>query len=243
MTERAPVTVVGLDAAGRSLLTFVLAHGEDPETGLRRRGVDPTGPLRATGSTSPHAVTLEYRVTGGSVPPEPVPTRVRVDPDLVRRRGETATAYQRVAVYAVARSPHGVLLTQNSARTSTPGRWSLPGGGMDPGELPEQSLHREVWEETGQHVVTAGLAAVTSQHWVGRAPHGRLEDFHAVRIVYWADCAAPTDPVVHDADGTTVAAAWVPVERLEVIGLTTAWADLLPRLVTGLTAPPPGSAR
>lgn len=30
--------------------------------------------------------------------------------------------------------------------------FQLPGGGIDPGEHPIQSLHREVWEETGWHI-------------------------------------------------------------------------------------------
>ena len=69
-------------------------------------------------------------------------------------------------------------------------------------------------EETGQVVEVTGVAAVTTRHWVGRAPNGRLEDFHAVRLVYRATCPDPTDPVVHDADGTTSAAAWFPVDAL-----------------------------
>ena len=59
------------------------------------------------------------------------------------------------------------------------------------------------------------LIDVQSQHWVGRAPSGRLEDFHAVRIVYAARCPDPTDPVVHDVGGSTSAARWVPRGELK----------------------------
>ena len=110
-----------------------------------------------------------------------------------------------MAVYAVLRSDRGLLLTQMSDRTNARGAWGLAGGGLDAGEDPEAALHREVWEESGQRVDRLEPWRVTTSHWVGRAPSGRLEDFHAVRVVYAAWCAEPTDPVVHDVGGTTQA--------------------------------------
>jgi ADP-ribose pyrophosphatase YjhB (NUDIX family) len=144
--------------------------------------------------------------------------------------GEEPVVRQRVAVYAVVRSARGVLLAENSVLTNAAGTWGLAGGGLDDGELPEAALHREVWEETGQVVDVAGVAAVTTRHWVGRAPDGRLEDFHAVRLIYRATCPEPTDPVVHDADGTTSAAAWFPVDALADLPLAVWTREVLAHL-------------
>ena len=106
---------------------------------------------------------------------------------------EVGEPYQRVAAYAVVTSARGVLLTQFNAQTHVPGDWGLPGGGLDDGESPVDGVHREVWEETGQRIELGALLTVQSQHWVGRAPSGMLEDFHAVRIVYAATCPEPAE--------------------------------------------------
>ncbi|WP_406832051.1 NUDIX domain-containing protein [Pedococcus sp. KACC 23699] len=143
-------------------------------------------------------------------PADPVPT----DPGLVVEPGEAAQAYQRTAAYGVVTSERGVLLTELSALTSSPGRWTLPGGGLDPGEEPVAALHREVWEESGQRVEGVRLLEAHTSHWIGRAPSRRLEDFHAIRIVYAAWCPSPTDPVVHDVGGSTESVRWVRVEDL-----------------------------
>ena len=145
-----------------------------------------------------------------------------------------------MAVYAWCRSVRGLLLTQFSDRTNVAGQWGPPGGGLDAGELPEPALHREVFEETGQHIEVERFLGVREAHWVGRAPSGRLEDFHAVRLIYLARCLDPSDPVVHDVGGTTMSAAWVPFEAIDQQALARIWglilADHLDAVATALSA-------
>ena len=102
---------------------------------------------------------------------------------------------QRVAAYAVVRrggstTDRGeVLLTRLSARAAHPGRWALPGGGIDHGERPAAALVREVREECGVECVVGDLLDVHDLHFSGTAPSGRLEDYHGVHLVFSATVA------------------------------------------------------
>ncbi|GAA2739834.1 hypothetical protein GCM10009867_37510 [Pedococcus aerophilus] len=203
--------VNGLAPDGQEV-SFVLGHGADPVRELARSGWAVTELLDALRDDD-GSLALRYAIRPApsvDVEPAPVPT----DPGLVVEPGEVAEPYQRTAAYGVVTSERGVLLTELSALTSAPGRWALPGGGLDPGEAPLAALHREIWEESGQVVQDVRLLEARTSHWIGRAPSGRLEDFHAVRIVYAAWCPTPTDPVVHDVGGSTESVRWVAVEDL-----------------------------
>ena len=218
--------IVGVDASGAERVREQLAHGDDPVRLLARHGYTTNGPVSVVAEADPHTVTVVYEVSKGF-------GRIGDDDDVPRDEGlelgpgEEPVVLQRVAVYAIVRSSRGVLLAENSALTNAAGTWGLPGGGLDPGEQPEAALHREVWEETGQRVDIDRIGTVTTRHWVGRAPSGRLEDFHAVRLVYRGTCPAPTDPVVHDVDGTTAASAWFAPWELDGLSLAVGTRELL----------------
>ena len=94
-------------------------------------------------------------------------------------------------------------------------------------EDPVDAVLREVVEETAQDVDVLDLVAVSSGHWIGRSPRGDVEDFHAVRLIYTATCAAPGDPQVIDVGGTTESARWVPLAHWDSIGWTTGWRDVI----------------
>ncbi len=208
-----------------------LRHGGDPAQELRRRGWTPVALADVTGTLgSAGGLTLHYVVRGSGAGQEPLLVEaVPTDPDLVRAEGEEPHVHQRAAAYGVVRSDRGLLLTSLSATTNAPGLWTLPGGGLDPGETVVDGLRREVWEESGQHLTRPRLLEVQTSHWVGRAPSGRLEDFHAVRVVFAAECPEPTDPVVHDVGGSTDEVRWVPLEDLGRYDLSRSFAPHLQR--------------
>lgn len=120
------------------------------------------------------------------------------------------TKRQRVAAYAVLRRDGSILLTRLSPRAHHPGAWTLPGGGLEHGERPEDAVRREVEEETGLAVEVGALLGVHDEHFEGTSPSGRIEDFHGIHLLYAAQASAQ-DPRVIEQSGTTDAVAWVPV--------------------------------
>lgn len=119
---------------------------------------------------------------------------------------------QRVAAYAVILRDDKILLSQLAPYISSAGQWTLPGGGLDHGEDPRAAVVREIGEESGLDARVGETARVYSAHMPRAWRDGRRVDAHALRIVYdgWVAPDAPV-PQVREVDGSTVAAAWVPI--------------------------------
>ncbi len=122
---------------------------------------------------------------------------------------------QRVAAYGLVVQDDAVLLTRNSPRGPHPGLWNLPGGGIEHGEAPRDAVVREVAEETGLECTVGDIVTVDNVRMRGTAPTGRDEEFHSVGIVYDAAVPPGAEPRVAEEDGTTDAAAWVPLADVE----------------------------
>lgn len=100
-------------------------------------------------------------------------------------------------VGAVVHDDHHRLLLVRRAHDPEAGRWSLPGGRVEPGEDDLAAVAREVLEETGLHV-TVGQRAGTVQR---NGPRGQIYDIRD----YVCILAVPgTTPVPGD-DATEVA--------------------------------------
>lgn len=99
------------------------------------------------------------------------------------------------------------------------GRWSLPGGRVEPGECARAAVVREVEEETGLRVVVTGLAGCVERPGPGGVVYD-IEDFHA-RVDPGRD---PGRPVAGD-DATE--AAWVPPSRISELDCVEGLVDVL----------------
>jgi ADP-ribose pyrophosphatase YjhB (NUDIX family) len=93
-------------------------------------------------------------------------------------------------VGALVHDDDGRLLVVLRGREPGAGRWSVPGGRVEPGETDEQAVRREVLEETGLHV-TVGMRVGTVQR---PAPDGTVYDIRD----YACALAVPTSPVPGD---------------------------------------------
>lgn len=158
--------------------------------------------VEVDGSTAEAAWKPIAGALDGSVPVASLVTEA-LEAYRIRRR-------QRTAAYACVLRDDHVLLTRTSGLAPEPGTWHLPGGGVDHGEAPTSTVVRELAEECGLEGEVTGLLTVVDRHFTGTAPNGREEDFHAIGIVYSAT-VGPGEPHVVEEDGTTDAAAWVPV--------------------------------
>ncbi len=224
------------DAAPATWPHVALDHGESPAAAALRAVAEAGGPAVTVGL--PVAVThgdgagvdtlvidLSVRVVAAdAAPPASVP-RPQHDPP------PGSVRFRRLAAYAVIVVDERILLTQLSTRTPAPGRWTLPGGGIDPGESPVDAVVREVHEETGHVLRAPRLLDVDSTAFAGRSPSGRLEDFHGVGVIYRGDVVRVVPPHVLDVGGSTADAAWVPLADLPALPMSPRSRDRLRRVL------------
>ena len=116
---------------------------------------------------------------------------------------------QRIAAYGVCRDDAGrLLLARASPAITLQGRWFLPGGGVQHGENPTDSLYREMEEESGLKVSVGPLLDVLSD--VRTIPDGT--SLHTVRLIYrveaWAGTLRP------EVAGTTDAVGWFTPQEI-----------------------------
>jgi 8-oxo-dGTP diphosphatase len=138
----------------------------------------------------------------------------------------TMTKRQRIAAYGVCRDGEGrLLLARASPALTLQGRWFLPGGGVQHGESPPESLRREIEEESGLTVEPGPLLDVLSD--VRTLPDGT--SLHTVRLVYRVD--SWTGTLRPEADGTTDAVGWFTPDEVAQMPLARYARDVVERLV------------
>jgi 8-oxo-dGTP diphosphatase len=112
-----------------------------------------------------------------------------------------------------------VLITRRPEGKPLAGLWEFPGGKVDPGELPEQTLVRELKEELGIDVTQACLAPLTF------ASHG-YSDFHLLMPLW---ICRRWEGIVAANEGQEL--AWVRPQRLRGYRMPPADEPLIPHLV------------
>ncbi|HEV7848821.1 MAG TPA: NUDIX hydrolase [Mycetocola sp.] len=126
----------------------------------------------------------------------------------------------RVAAYGVIIDGERILL----AHWREHGRsgWTLPGGGIDPGEDPADAAVREILEETGYTAELDELLGISSfvTQAEDRLTPGATQALHGLRIIYRAHVTG--GELTDEVGGSTDHAAWHPlneISSLDRVGL------------------------
>ena len=124
-----------------------------------------------------------------------------------------------VSAVALVDADGRVLLAQRPAGKPMAGLWEFPGGKIETGERPEQTLIRELHEEIGITVAEACLAPLTF------ASHA-YESFHLLMPLYI--CRRWEGDVIA-REGQTL--AWVRANKLRDYPMPAADIPLIPHLI------------
>ena len=130
-------------------------------------------------------------------------------------------------------NPTQLLAAQRSYPEALAGQWEFPGGKVEPGEVPEEALHREIREELGAALIlgprilapATGLASITtsagtSGDW--SIPVGRMR--------VWLAEISPESPAP-SARSSHRELRWVPRDSIATIPWLTGDLQIIPKLL------------
>jgi 8-oxo-dGTP diphosphatase len=124
----------------------------------------------------------------------------------------------RIGAYVVCVEDDRVLLVRLSGNGG-PVEWTLPGGGVDPGEDPYDTAVREFHEETGHAVAIDRLLGVDSTVRQRNGSAGQTTLWHGIRIVYTGRITGGA--LRDEVGGSTDTAQWFPLAEIAALPTVT----------------------
>jgi 8-oxo-dGTP diphosphatase len=122
---------------------------------------------------------------------------------------------QRIAAYALCRRDEHILLARWVSPDGVQRHWTLPGGRVEHGEDPYDTVVREVREETGYDTRVDALLGVSSRIIIMDYSDPPGAEMHAVSIFYEAAVTGGT--LRDEIGGSTDLARWVPLTQVPAL--------------------------
>ncbi|MCP8707046.1 NUDIX domain-containing protein [Streptomyces sp. AC04842] len=119
-----------------------------------------------------------------------------------------------MAAYAVVVRDGQLLLARARDDDGNP-EWVLPGGGMEHGEDPYDTVRRELEEETGYLVEVTGFLGIDSSRRTLPRRFRRRVDHQGLRLLYEARIAG--GELRDEVNGSTELAAWQPLDAVPAL--------------------------
>jgi 8-oxo-dGTP diphosphatase len=116
----------------------------------------------------------------------------------------------------------GKILLEKRGNDPGRGKWSIPGGLIELGETPEESVVREVREETG--LAVSGPEFIDVANSVELDMNGRIT-YHFVIIDYLVRFVSGTP----QADSDALELRWVDIDEVEEYNLTKSFREFVMR--------------
>jgi 8-oxo-dGTP pyrophosphatase MutT (NUDIX family) len=144
---------------------------------------------------------------------------------VIEQEPAPEAVFERAVACMLLVDARGWLLLQLRDRQArvAPGKWGLPGGGIEQGEQPEEAARRELLEETGLSV-----AGPLTPFWQGRRPAYTNPNAYIEYHIYCARTEATQRDVVL---GEGEAMEFTPPERIAELDLMSSAQFILPRFL------------
>ena len=125
-----------------------------------------------------------------------------------------------LGVYGVLVIDDKVLLIKK-ARGPHTGKWDFPGGSIEFGEEPYETLQREFWEETGITSLKGRIRDSISYTLIYPYSESQLEELHHIGIIYDVELLDLNFELKTGGDEQdSLGAKWIEIEHLKTLELT-----------------------
>ncbi|OAB36718.1 NUDIX hydrolase [Paenibacillus macquariensis subsp. defensor] len=128
--------------------------------------------------------------------------------------------YTHLGVYGILIHDDQILLIKKS-RGPHKGKWDLPGGTIEFGEEPYETLMREFYEETGIVELDGKMRTAISYTLVYPFKENELEELHHIGIIYDVKLTSSQYIIKTDGDGEdSLGASWIHMDEIDTIETT-----------------------